>query len=144
MLIAVNVDVAVHRKGKWLLIVRGAEEAHAAGMLSLVGGTLESEGATFDILEATARREVKEEVGVDLVGALHYVESTFFTTASGTGVLNVVMRGEIGDQMPVNNAPDEVAGIEWRTVEEIAGDKSCPSWTLQSIQRAACVLTTTD
>lgn len=141
MMIATNVDIAVHREGEWLLIVRGAEETHAAGMLSLVGGTLESDGASSDILEETARREVKEEVGVDLVGAPRYVESTFFTTASGTGVLNVVMLGEIGDQTPINNAPDEVAGVEWRSLSEIAADESCPPWTLQSIQRAAALLT---
>ncbi len=142
MLVSVNVDVAVHREGRWLLIIRGQEESHAAGMLSLVGGTLEAMQPTSDVLEQTARREVLEEVGVRLDGDLRYVESTFFTTDDdGTDVVNVVLLGDIGDQAPMNAAPGEVSEVVWRTLDEVAADGACPPWTLQSLRRAAALVT---
>lgn len=34
----VNVEGAVRRAGKWLIVERSRKEEHAGGMLSLVGG----------------------------------------------------------------------------------------------------------
>ena len=42
-------------------------------------------------------------------------------------------------KVPFNNAPDEVADVVLRTLDEVAADPRCPSWTLQSLQRAAAV-----
>lgn len=39
----VNVEGAVTRGDRWLVIERGAGEEHAAGTLSFVGGTVEQE-----------------------------------------------------------------------------------------------------
>ena len=50
-----------------------------------------------------------------------------------------VMLAAVGEQTPHNNAPDEVAGIVWRTLDDVASDPECPSWTLQSLRRAAAV-----
>lgn len=36
----INVEGAVLRKGKWLLIERSDEEEHAGGLLAFVGGRL--------------------------------------------------------------------------------------------------------
>jgi 8-oxo-dGTP pyrophosphatase MutT (NUDIX family) len=134
--IFVNVDVALHRDGAWLLITRGAGEGHAPGTLSLVGGTLETSGPASDILEATARREVLEEVGLVVDGPLAYVESTFFVADDGDAVLNVVFRAEAGDGEPVIAAPDEVAAIGWFTLDEVESAPECPPWTRQSLRRA--------
>jgi len=66
----VNVEVYLRRGDRCLLIRRGEGMANAAGMLSGVGGKAEpSDHNRDDILEETARREVAEEVGVDLTGA---------------------------------------------------------------------------
>lgn len=89
----VNVEVFLERDGRWLLIRRGRQEAHAPGTLAGVGGKVETEGAGLDVLEETARREVAEEIGVDLTAApLSYVESGFFVTDDGDPVVNVVFR----------------------------------------------------
>ncbi|GIH60533.1 hypothetical protein [Microbispora siamensis] len=40
----VNVEVFLERDGRWLLIRRGAKEAHAPGMLAGVGGKVEADG----------------------------------------------------------------------------------------------------
>lgn len=139
---AINVDVALHRDDQWLLIVRGAGEAHAAGQLSLVGGTFEVTEPGSDVLERTARREVAEEIGVDLTGVdLVYVESTFFTTDAGEPVLNTVFAAHLpGGADPVIAAPDEVAAVRWSTLSALEADGSCPTWTTQSLRRADVAL----
>ena len=58
----VNVEVFLERDGRWLLIRRGEQEAHAPGVLSGVGGKVEADGIRAAVLEETARREVAEEV----------------------------------------------------------------------------------
>ncbi len=40
----VNVEGAINKDGKWLMIRRSMKEEHAGGELSLVGGKVEREG----------------------------------------------------------------------------------------------------
>ncbi|MEW1724584.1 NUDIX domain-containing protein [Streptomyces sp. NPDC093109] len=139
---AINVDVALRRGAEWLLIVRGLNEEHAAGQLSLVGGTVDADAPGGDVLSDTARREVLEEIGVDLAGAdLSYAESVFFVTDSGNPVINVVLAAQMPpDAQPVVASPEEVADIRWVTLPDLEQDGSCPPWTLQGIKRAALAL----
>ncbi|MDG4537070.1 NUDIX domain-containing protein [Streptomyces sp. AV19] len=140
---AINVDVALHRGDKWLLIVRGLNEEHAAGRLSLVGGTVDTETpGGGDVLLDTARREVLEEIGIDLTGVdLAYAESVFFVTDTGSPVVNVVLAAELPDGAePRIASPEEVAGLRWETLPALEADASCPPWTLQGVQRADAAL----
>lgn len=135
----VNVEVLLERDGRWLLIRRGAGEDHAAGALAGVGGKVEGHGAGVDVLEETARREVAEEIGVDVSGvALRYVESAFFVTDDGDPVINVVFRGELpADAEPVAASVYEVAGFAWYTAAEAGADPACPPWIARGLRRAA-------
>ena len=78
----VNVEGAIYKNGKWLLIERSLKEEHAGGTLSLVGGKVEKEGDSSDILERTLEREIFEEVGIK-VKDLEYVNSSSFVTDTG-------------------------------------------------------------
>jgi 8-oxo-dGTP diphosphatase len=140
----VNVSVLLRRDGRWLLIRRGAGERHAAGLLSDVGGKVDAgAGDGPDVLEATARREVLEEVGVDLAGVpLRFAESSLFTTDDGDPVVNVLFAAELpAGHEPRIAAPDEVAGLNWLTLDEAAASPDCPPWTLREVRRAAAALT---
>jgi 8-oxo-dGTP diphosphatase len=139
----VNVSVLLRRHGRWLLIERGAGEAHAAGRLSDVGGKVDATAADEpDILESTARREVLEEVGLDLTGLpLRFAESALFTTDDGDPVVNVLFAAELPDgPEPSIAAPDEVAALHWLTLAELASLPECPPWTLRMVRAAADVL----
>jgi 8-oxo-dGTP diphosphatase len=68
----VNVEGAIVRGEKYLMIVRGQGETHAGGTLSFVGGKLEITETSSDVLEAALRREIMEEVGVQ-VSEMSYV-----------------------------------------------------------------------
>ncbi|WP_049557121.1 NUDIX hydrolase [Nonomuraea sp. SBT364] len=133
----VNVEVFLRRDGRWLLIRRGAAEEHAPGTLAGVGGKVETDGAGERVLEETARREVKEEIGVD-VGELTYGSSSFFVTDDGDPVVNVVFRAELpGGAEPVAVSPDEVAGFVWVTLDEAEADPGCPPWVLRGLRSVA-------
>lgn len=137
----VNVEVFLHRDGRWLLIRRGAE-AHAAHTLAGVGGKVEDDGFVQDVLEDTGRREVLEEVGVDLTGVpFSYVMSSLFTTDDGDPVVNVALCAALPDgQTPCAASPDEVADVLWLTLDEALADPNCPIWTQRNLTAAAACL----
>ena len=136
MTFIVNVEAAVVRDRQYLLIVRGANEAHAPGMLSLPGGKVEQDGADVAVLEATLRRELREEVGVEVDDDLIYVDSTAFVADDGQPVINVVFlcRHRAGDARPI--APDEVAQVVWMTAAEVLADPRTPPWARRSVELA--------
>jgi 8-oxo-dGTP diphosphatase len=131
----VNVEGAIVHDGRYLLVIRGPGEIHAAGMLSLVGGKVEDAGETANILEETLQREILEEVGVE-VSDMIYVQSSAFVDSLNMPVVDVVFlcRWSIGE--PTINNPDEVADIRWLTANEILTNPDTPDWTRNSIRRA--------
>jgi 8-oxo-dGTP diphosphatase len=132
----VNVEAAVVRDDRYLLIIRGANEAHAPGMLALPGGKVEQAGDAISILEATLRRELREEVGVEIEDDLLYVDSTAFVADDGAQVIDVVFlcRHRAGDARPL--ASDEVAQVMWMTAAEVLADPRTPPWTRRSVELA--------
>lgn len=132
----VNVEVAIARDGQYLMIVRGDKEEYGAGWLGMPGGTVESEYPTPDALEITARREVMEEVGLDLDDMIFYVESHTF--GDEAPCLDVVMlaRAAAATDEPVIASPGEVAELRWMSLNDILADPRTQLWTRESLQRA--------
>jgi 8-oxo-dGTP diphosphatase len=131
----VNVEGAIKKGDRWLVIERSRQEEHAGGLLSLVGGKVEQEGNTTAILERTLRREIEEEVGVQ-INNMTYIHSTSFVTAHGIHVVNVVFlcEYESGEARPVSL--EEVAHVYWLTTEEILQHPQAPSYLKESIEHA--------
>jgi len=136
----VNVEGAIRKDGRWLLIRRGAAEEHAAGTLALVGGKVEAQGAASAVLESTLRREISEEVGLAVEDVMAYAHSTSFVTDRGAPVINVVFACRWAEGEAYAASPDEVAEILWLTTEEALGRSDVPEWTRDSLKRAAEVL----
>ena len=132
---AVNVEAAVHREGEYLLAERAATEDHAAGARSLVGGTVEREEDGEDVLAATVRREVREEVGVR-IGETAYVTSAQFVDDGGTPCVNVVLlaRHEAGEGEV--REPEEVARVGWFTPEAVRAHEDVPAFTREYVAAA--------
>ncbi|PRY37521.1 NUDIX hydrolase [Umezawaea tangerina] len=130
-----NVEVALWRGERWLLIRRGGGERHSAGQLALVGGKVEHDEAPGAVLENALRRETAEEVGLEPGGTPHYVTSAHFTLADGTSVVNVVFCAPAPDTEPVVQDECEVAGTTWLTAAEVAASDA-PEWTKQYVAEA--------
>ncbi len=135
----VNVEGAIHRNGKWLMIRRSEKEEHAGGSLSLVGGKSEIEGNTSDILERTLKREIFEEVGSE-VTALRYVNSSSFVTESGINVVDIVFLCHHKSGEPYAKSSEEVDEVIWMTTSEILGHMDLPVYLKENIKLAANVL----
>jgi 8-oxo-dGTP diphosphatase len=131
----VNVEGAIHRDGKWLLILRSEKEEHAGGTLSLVGGKCELEGFSSDILERTLKREIFEEVGCEVTG-LQYVNSSSFVTDSGVNVIDIVFLCHHKSGDPYPKSSEEVDDVSWMTTSEIVANTELHGYLKHNIQLA--------
>jgi 8-oxo-dGTP diphosphatase len=138
-LYAVTVCVLIQRDDRWLLVVRSPGVAYAPNMIGMIGGHVDVLHPVAGVLEVTARREVAEEVGLDLSEvALRYLESEFFVTDGGERQITVAFAAEAPlDVRPHVNAPDELVEVGWWTVDDLEADPRCPSWLPALIRRAS-------
>ncbi len=131
----VNTQGLIVRDGRYLMIVRGENEAQAPGLLAPPGGKVEYDADGDDVVEDTLRRELLEEVDVT-VGEMAYVRSNRFTLETGEPVVDIAFlcRFESGNAHAAD--PDEVAAIEWLTADEIAVHPKAPDWTRATVDAA--------
>jgi len=129
----VNVEGAVIKDDRLLTVIRSEAEEHAAGTLSFIGGKVEFRDRQSAILEATLKREVMEEVGVE-IGNIQFVTSTAFFSDDGQSVVNIVFvcEWQSGEPRVVN--PEEVASVHWMTVTEIRNHPKTPPWILEYVE----------
>ncbi|MFS0879108.1 NUDIX hydrolase [Metabacillus niabensis] len=132
----VNVEGAIRKDDKWLFIRRSKKEEHAGGSLSLVGGKVEIEGNSSNILERTIKREIQEEVGVKVKDKLHYVHSTSFVSDTAENVVDIVFLCEYESGEAFPKSPDEVEEILWLTTNEIIDHPNSPFYLKESIKHA--------
>ena len=139
---AVTVCVLIHRGDSWLLVVRAPGVAYAPNMIGMIGGHVDLTRPVANVLEASARREVAEEVGLDLSQVtLGYLESEFFITDGGEQQITVTFTAKAPPEAePFVNAPDELAEVGWWTLNDLEADVRCPSWLPPLIRRAALAL----
>jgi 8-oxo-dGTP pyrophosphatase MutT (NUDIX family) len=137
----VNVEAAIRKDNKWLIIERGKKEKHAGGLLSLVGGKVDKEGNSADILERSLRREILEEVGIEIKDRMTYIHSTSFITDKGDDVVDVVFLCEYESGEGFPKSADEVESVFWLTTEEIVNHSSSPEYLKESIKRAEALIT---
>lgn len=133
----VNVEGAIERNGLYLMIVRGPEESHAPGALSFPGGKVELTDGPENALELTLRREISEEVSVEIHEKMTYVESRLFDMDDGRKVLNVLFLCHIKTGTPFADG-EEAESVRWMTPEQVLRDR--PPWfevsTMQRVEEA--------
>lgn len=131
----VNVEAAINHEGKWLIIERSKKEEHAGGLLSLVGGKLEQEQQPVEILESNLKREVLEEVDIEIKN-VNYLYSSSFVTDKNEHVLNIVFLCEYKSGIPYRKSPDEVEDVKWMSSDEIESHRKAPFYLKESIKQA--------
>lgn len=110
------VNTVVKKDGRFLILQRSFEEEHMPGKWTIPGGKVEHTGGdVWDILEATASREVKEESGIEIEN-LHMIADNSFIHTSGDHVVAVVFFAshKSGNARPLE---DSIA-VHWITPDE--------------------------
>ena len=87
------------------------------------------------MLEETLKREVKEEVGIE-IEVVKYIESHLFKADDGSFVVDVVFlcKHVVGETIVKDK--DEVADFKWVTLEEALTNPKMPLWTKSSLKLA--------
>ncbi len=131
----VNVEAAIYKDNQWLIIKRSMKETHAGGKLSHIGGKVETTCADKNVLENTLRREIREEVGIE-VGDMNYLESKTFLTDQNQMVVDVVFvcQYKKGKESIVSH--DEVEAIYWMSTSDIINGINVPDYLKESIKKA--------
>ena len=137
----VNVGAFIWHEGRYLMMVRGAGEEIAPGALTQPGGKVEGAGFAQDVIEATLAREVREEVGVEITDPTYVESHTFDGTFAGQAipVLDLVFLCRYVSGDPRAEDPEEVAGIEWLTPDQLRSDDRLQWFTAASLERAEVV-----
>ena len=134
-LFIVNVEGAILRGERYLMILRGEKENHAAGTLSMPGGKVELDEIGDDVLEGALRREVREEVGLEL-SSIQYLESKSFIADDGERVVDIVFLCACEEGEAVIGDPEEVAELHWLSAQEVYAHSKTPPWIWRSIEKA--------
>ena len=132
--VIVGVTGLVLHEERYLMAER-ADGEWSAGTIGAPGGGCEFAPCDDQYLEDELRREIREEVGIE-IDNLRYLYSK--------------MRGEPGESVyvfvyflcdrtsgePHPADPDEVASVEWMSAEQIINDPRAMPWTRQAIVKA--------
>lgn len=131
----INTEAAIYKNGKWLVGIRSKNESEAAGLLSLVGGTVEHSDSSIDTLEKAVVREIEEEINIK-IKVLDFVNNTAFVSKKGNHVINIVFLCEVVSGEPEITDKQEMESLYWLTLEEILSYPNVPTWLCESIKRA--------
>lgn len=112
----VLVKAWVEKDGKFLMAQRGSVELHKPGVWSLPGGKVDDE-VKRDILQATLKKEVLEEVGVKITNQIELIYNNSFIRSDGSHVVNLTFlcHWESGEAQPL----EDTAKVQWFTIEEL-------------------------
>ncbi|OJU72818.1 MAG: hypothetical protein BGO07_01215 [Alphaproteobacteria bacterium 40-19] len=130
------VEVAIEHEEKFLIIKR-PEGKHAGGLLAFPGGKVEEidEQNEWDILRLAAKREIFEEVGLDLKDDLKYVISNYFVDDTGVHVIDTLFHCKVDKtDLKIKASPREVPEYYWLTEEQVNKAHNAPEWLKKSLQ----------
>ncbi|MDO9399154.1 MAG: NUDIX domain-containing protein [bacterium] len=111
----VFIEAWVKKGDKYLLAKRSSKDDQAAGKWAVPGGKVDME-LEDKIVENALKREVKEEVGIE-VGNFQFLASRSFIRSSGHHVvaLSFVVDYKSGEAMPLEDQDE----IRWVKIEEM-------------------------
>lgn len=122
------VECAIEYNGKFLIIQR-PEGKYAGGLLGFAGGKVDAQDELdrFDILRAAVKREILEELGLNLTQNIEYVTSEYFV-ADGIPSINNLFHYKFDELPKVMPCEKEVPWFGWMSKEEIYAAANSPTW----------------
>lgn len=125
--------LAVIQKGdKFLIARRSEDDPQAGGEWSVPGGKVDLE-LGLDIIENSLKREVMEEVGIDIEDDPVFLGSEGFIRVSGHHVVGLIYltKWKSGEAKPL----EDQAEIRWVTLEELKLMDNLPVYMKQRVSQ---------
>lgn len=112
----VFVEAWIKKDNTYLIAQRALDDDQAAGQWAAPGGKVDLE-VEDDIIENTLKREIKEEVGIEVKDELELVTSKSFIRSSGDHVvgLSFVVEYKSGEPQPL----EDQERVKWATKDEM-------------------------
>jgi len=110
-------SVIVNSYDKVLISQRSFEEGHEGGMWSIPGGKIETTGEEHNVLLKNIKKEILEEVGVEIFDNIVLVYNNTFIRNNGDDVLALIFvcKHKSGEAKPL----EDTVGVKWIGKEEI-------------------------
>ena len=117
--------VILNNDNKVLIAQRSLKEGHEGGKWSIPGGKMESTGEEHGILLKNIKKEVLEEVGIEIFNDVFLIYDNTFIRSNGDDVLALVFlcRYKSGEAKPLEDTID----IKWIEKEEINNYQFSPN-----------------
>lgn len=122
----------IEKDGKFLLARRSDKELHKPGAWSLPGGKIDSDKNETDILQKTLKREIMEEIGIEVSDDIELVYDNSFVRVDGAHVVSMTFLCHLlsGEARPL----EETAEVAWLSLDELKKFKA-EEWLRTEIER---------
>jgi len=109
--------VIINDQNKILVAQRSLEEEHEPGKWSIPGGKVESDGEEHQTLLKNVKKEILEEVGVEIEDDIQLIYDNTFTRTNGDDVLALIFKCKYksGEAKPL----DDTIDVKWISNDEI-------------------------
>jgi ADP-ribose pyrophosphatase YjhB (NUDIX family) len=134
----VAVKAWIEKNNKFLLAKRGLHELHKPNTWSLPGGKVENETEEPNILQKTLKREIKEEVGIDVTDDIELVYNNSFIRTDGAHVvmLTFLCHYKSGEAEPI----EDTSKVKWLSIEELKKFKEAEDFLKREIKELVSYL----
>jgi 8-oxo-dGTP diphosphatase len=120
-----------------ILLIERPKGVHAEGLLTFPGGKIENHDLGFEVLENAVKREVFEEVGIELIDPIQYVTSAHFIDSFGVEVIDVIFFVRLNkSSTTIIPSEREAPRWGWFTYEEIQQDPRSPIWLKKYLEQS--------
>jgi 8-oxo-dGTP diphosphatase len=108
----------IEKGGMYLLAQRSVDDPQAGGLWSLVGGKVDNDMGN-GVIEETLRREIREEVGIEVTDEFDFLTSQGFIRVSGHHVISLIFKATYlsGEAQPLDGQEQ----VKWMAKAEIEG-----------------------
>jgi ADP-ribose pyrophosphatase YjhB (NUDIX family) len=108
--------IIIDAEGRVLLGKRSPKEETVPGFWSLPAGKLESLGPSSDVLEDNLKREIREEIGIE-IDSIEYLDSHMWTDRDPPKI-TIVFTARVASGEPKPLDPQEVTDVTWWAIDE--------------------------
>ena len=130
----------IQKGDKFLIAKRASNDPQAGGKWSIPGGKHEFEVGD-NTVEPTLRREIKEEVGLEIEDGMIYIGNQSFIHSSGNHVVMLffLCKYKTGKAEPLEDQ-EEIRWVTLAELEKPVNSKGGPDYLIEPVKRLKALL----